>query len=119
VITGIEKPEILDQAFQAAKTSKPLSSQQLAALLAKTEQVARTGKYELLSLRALRRNGAPSQLARRRRSIGAEAGAGTDGLRSLPARNVFHAGKKTQSLMLVCRCLSHFTWPKFVTTAPW
>jgi hypothetical protein len=52
VITGIDKPEILDQAFQAAKTFKPLADQQFAALLAKTEQVARTGKYELFKVSA-------------------------------------------------------------------
>ena len=52
VITGIDKPEILDQAFQAAKTFKPLKDQQFAALLAKTEQVARTGKYELFKVSA-------------------------------------------------------------------
>jgi len=52
VITGIDKPEILDQAFQAAKTFKPLTNQQFAALLAKTEQVARTGKYELFKVSA-------------------------------------------------------------------
>lgn len=47
VITGIDKPEILDQAFEAAKTFKPMDEQQLAALLAKTQQVAITGKFEL------------------------------------------------------------------------
>jgi uncharacterized protein len=52
VITGIDKPEILDQAFQAAKTFKPLAGEQFAALLAKTEQVARTGKYELFKVSA-------------------------------------------------------------------
>jgi aryl-alcohol dehydrogenase-like predicted oxidoreductase len=52
VITGIDKPEILNQAFQAAKTFKPLTSQQFAALLAKTEQAARTGKYELFKVSA-------------------------------------------------------------------
>jgi uncharacterized protein len=52
VITGIDKPEILDQAFQAAKTFKPLADQQFAALLAKTEQVARTGEYELFKVSA-------------------------------------------------------------------
>jgi len=52
VITGIDKPEILDQAFQAAKTFKPMSEPQFAALLAKTEQVALTGKYELFKVSA-------------------------------------------------------------------
>lgn len=52
VITGIDKQEVLDQAFQAAKTFKPLDDQQLTALLAKTEQVARTGKFELFKTSA-------------------------------------------------------------------
>src|SRR5579871_375337 len=47
VITGIDKPEILDQAFEAARTFKPMSEQQVAALLAKTTQAAETGKFEL------------------------------------------------------------------------
>lgn len=47
VITGIDKPEVLDQAFQAAKTFRPMDEQQLAALLAKTEPVAKNGKFEL------------------------------------------------------------------------
>lgn len=47
VITGIDKPEVLEQAFQAAKTFHPMDEQQLAALLAKTQQAAVGGKYEL------------------------------------------------------------------------
>ncbi len=46
VITGIEKMDILDQAFQAAKTFKPMSQTEISALLAKTKQAAETGKYE-------------------------------------------------------------------------
>ena len=52
VITGIDKPDILEQAFQAAKTFKPLNEQQFAALLGKTEQVASTGQYELFKVSA-------------------------------------------------------------------
>jgi uncharacterized protein len=52
VITGIDKPEILDQAFQAAKTFKPLTDQEFAALLATTERVAETGEYELFKVSA-------------------------------------------------------------------
>jgi aryl-alcohol dehydrogenase-like predicted oxidoreductase len=52
VITGIDKPEILEQAFQAAKTFKPMNEEQFAALLSKTEQVASTGKYELFKVSA-------------------------------------------------------------------
>jgi aryl-alcohol dehydrogenase-like predicted oxidoreductase len=52
VITGINKPEILDQAFQAAKTFKRLDDQQFAALLNQTQQVGPTGKYELFKVSA-------------------------------------------------------------------
>ena len=47
VITGIDKPNILDQAFEAAKTFQPMSREQIAQLLAKTKEVALAGKYEL------------------------------------------------------------------------
>ena len=46
VITGIDKPEILEQAFEAAKTFKPLTQSQIAAILAKTKDAAMTGKFE-------------------------------------------------------------------------
>lgn len=46
VITGIDKPEILDQALEAAKTFKPLTEAQISAILAKTQEAAMTGKYE-------------------------------------------------------------------------
>lgn len=52
VITGIDKPEVLDQAFQAAKTFRPMDEQQVAALLAKTEQAALNGHYELFKTTA-------------------------------------------------------------------
>jgi predicted aldo/keto reductase-like oxidoreductase len=47
VITGIDKQEVLDQAFQAAKTFQPMNREQVAQLLAKTKEVAVAGKYEL------------------------------------------------------------------------
>ncbi len=47
VITGITDQKTLDQAFEAAKTFKPMDEQQVAALLAKTAQPAERGKYEL------------------------------------------------------------------------
>jgi predicted aldo/keto reductase-like oxidoreductase len=47
VITGIDKPAILDQAIEAAKTFKPMNRAQVAQLLAKTKEVAMAGKYEL------------------------------------------------------------------------
>jgi len=47
VITGIDKPEVLDQAFEAVKTFQPMNRAQVAQLLAKTKEVAMAGKYEL------------------------------------------------------------------------
>ena len=47
VITGIDKQEALDQAFEAAKTFKALDREQMSQLLAKTAEVARNGHYEL------------------------------------------------------------------------
>ncbi len=47
VITGIDKPEVLAQALEAARTFKPLSQSQIAAMLDRTRDAAMTGKYEL------------------------------------------------------------------------
>ena len=47
VVTGIDKPEILEQALTAAKTFQPLTAEQQSSILAKTEQAAMTGKFEL------------------------------------------------------------------------
>lgn len=47
VITGIDSMSILNQAFEAARTFKPMSQEQTAALLAKTAKVAAKGEYEL------------------------------------------------------------------------
>ena len=47
VITGIEKMEILEQAFEAVRTFEPMSQEQVAALLAKTREAALKGEYEL------------------------------------------------------------------------
>jgi hypothetical protein len=46
VITGCERLEILDQAIELARSFKPLNPAQKAALLAKTQEAARTGDYE-------------------------------------------------------------------------
>jgi predicted aldo/keto reductase-like oxidoreductase len=46
-ITGIDSPKILDQAFQAARTFKPMSQTEVASLLDRTKLAAQTGKYEL------------------------------------------------------------------------
>ncbi|MBD1939614.1 aldo/keto reductase [Microcoleus sp. FACHB-68] len=47
VITGIEKMEILEQAFEAVRTFEPMSQEQVSALLAKTREAALKGEYEL------------------------------------------------------------------------
>jgi aryl-alcohol dehydrogenase-like predicted oxidoreductase len=47
VITGCESMERLDQAFEAAKTFKPMTAAQISALVGKTREAAMTGKYEL------------------------------------------------------------------------
>ncbi len=46
VITGIDSEKILDQAFEAARNFKPMSADQVAALVAKTQPYAAEGKYE-------------------------------------------------------------------------
>lgn len=47
VITGIDKPEILEQAIQAAKTYSQVTKEQIAAILNKTRDAARNGEWEL------------------------------------------------------------------------
>jgi predicted aldo/keto reductase-like oxidoreductase len=47
VITGIDSSAILDQAFQAVQSFRPMDRQQVAAILAKTKEAAMTGKFEL------------------------------------------------------------------------
>ncbi len=46
VVTGIEKMEILEQAFTVAKNFKPMTQAEMTALLAKTKAAAITGKFE-------------------------------------------------------------------------
>jgi aryl-alcohol dehydrogenase-like predicted oxidoreductase len=46
VITGCDTMERLDQALEAARTFKPLSKTQMAALLDKTREIAMTGRLE-------------------------------------------------------------------------
>ncbi len=50
VITGIDSPTILDQAFQAVESFTPMDQQQVAAILAKTKEAAMTGKFELFKI---------------------------------------------------------------------
>jgi aryl-alcohol dehydrogenase-like predicted oxidoreductase len=47
VITGCDSIEILDQAVNAARTFRPMSEAQVHALLAKTQQAASKGEFEL------------------------------------------------------------------------
>jgi aryl-alcohol dehydrogenase-like predicted oxidoreductase len=47
VITGCDSLEILDQAFEAARTFRPMSERQVAALLARTADAASGGEFEL------------------------------------------------------------------------
>jgi len=46
VITGIDSMKILDQAFEAARTFKPLTTAQRDAILVKTKQAASRGEFE-------------------------------------------------------------------------
>jgi aryl-alcohol dehydrogenase-like predicted oxidoreductase len=46
VITGCDSLPILEQALQAARTFRPMSGAEVTALLAKTAEAARDGKYE-------------------------------------------------------------------------
>ena len=46
VITGIDSMQILDQAFEAAKTSSSVTKSQIAAILQKTAPSAADGKFE-------------------------------------------------------------------------
>lgn len=47
VITGIDSIPILNQAFEVVRTFKPMSEEQVAALLERTAAAAATGQYEL------------------------------------------------------------------------
>ncbi len=52
VITGIDSPQILDQAFEATHSFHPMSQAEVTAVLAKTAQAAGEGKYELFKTTA-------------------------------------------------------------------
>jgi predicted aldo/keto reductase-like oxidoreductase len=47
VITGIDSMQLLDQAFEAARTFKPMDVAQVAAMLTRTRSAAAKGQYEL------------------------------------------------------------------------
>jgi aryl-alcohol dehydrogenase-like predicted oxidoreductase len=46
VIAGMESMERIDQAVEAARTFRPMSTEQVGALLARTSEAAKSGKYE-------------------------------------------------------------------------
>ena len=52
VITGIDSPQILDQAIQAAKTYKSVTEDQIAAVLKRTAPEAMDGRWELFKTSA-------------------------------------------------------------------
>jgi hypothetical protein len=52
-ITGIDKPEILDQAIKAAQTYDKVSKDQMLSLLERTKPHAMEGKWELFKTSAL------------------------------------------------------------------
>jgi predicted aldo/keto reductase-like oxidoreductase len=47
VITGCDSMQILDQALDTARSFRPLSQEQVAAILKKTENVGQAGQFEL------------------------------------------------------------------------
>jgi uncharacterized protein len=46
-ITGLDSSQVLDQALEATRTFKPMSEEQVKALLERTRAAARNGEYEL------------------------------------------------------------------------
>ncbi len=52
-ITGIDKPELLDQAIKAAQTYSKVTEQQMTAILNRTKPHAEEGKWELFKTSAL------------------------------------------------------------------
>jgi hypothetical protein len=52
LITGINTPELLDQAFVAVKSFQPMDEAQMSTLISKTQQAALDGRYELFKTTA-------------------------------------------------------------------
>jgi predicted aldo/keto reductase-like oxidoreductase len=50
VITGIDNLQVLDQAIEAARTFKPMTKEEIAALLSRTREAAAKGQYELYKM---------------------------------------------------------------------
>jgi predicted aldo/keto reductase-like oxidoreductase len=53
VITGVDSMEILEQAFEAARTFSPMSKDQVKALLAKTVKAGSRGEFELFKITSI------------------------------------------------------------------
>ena len=53
VITGVDSMEILEQAFEAARTFRPMSEAHVKALLAKTIKAASRGEFELFKITSI------------------------------------------------------------------
>jgi aryl-alcohol dehydrogenase-like predicted oxidoreductase len=49
-IAGIDSQQVLDQAFEAVKTFKPMSEAQVAQMLEKTREAAQAGQFELYKI---------------------------------------------------------------------
>jgi aryl-alcohol dehydrogenase-like predicted oxidoreductase len=52
IITGIDNTQVLDQAFEAVRTFKPMTEAQISSLLARTATAAAEGKFELFKTTA-------------------------------------------------------------------
>jgi predicted aldo/keto reductase-like oxidoreductase len=50
VITGIDSLQVLDQAIEATRTFKPMTKEEVAALLGRTREAAAKGQYELYKI---------------------------------------------------------------------
>lgn len=50
VITGIDNLQVLDQAIEAARTFKPMTKEEVAALLGRTREAAADGQFELYKI---------------------------------------------------------------------
>ena len=50
VITGIDNLQVLDQAIEAARTFKPMTKEEIAALLGRTREAAAKGQFELYKI---------------------------------------------------------------------
>jgi predicted aldo/keto reductase-like oxidoreductase len=50
VITGIDNLQVLDQAIEAARTFKPMTKEQILALLSRTREAAAQGQFELYKI---------------------------------------------------------------------